>query len=340
MKDYKPRVIAEIGNAHEGSLGIALSMIDMAVESGADLVKFQMHLSEFESTSFEKFRTNNFQQDKNRQDYWDRVAFTKDQWLKIKNYCVEKNIEFLCSPFSYEAAKYLFENNLVKRWKIGSGEVTNFQLLNYVFNSKAEVLVSTGLATESDLDKLIEFVKVNHKLDQLVLMHCVSQYPTPIENSALHLIDYLSKKYKVKVGHSDHSGKISTPMLALTYQIEFLEIHITPNKLFFGPDTTSSLTPEEFRKIVEFRNDIHLIERSKFSRDELFKMSEETAKIFRKSLYWGADLTKGSLITDSAVIIRKPWADTDASELPKVVGKTLARDIAAGLPVKLDEIND
>jgi N,N'-diacetyllegionaminate synthase len=340
VKTFKTKVIAEIGNTHEGSVGIAFSMIDMAVASGADLVKFQFHLSEFESTAFEKFRTNNFKQDRTRKDYWDRVSFTLDQWKLIKDYCDAKGIEFLCSPFSYEAARFLSENNLVKRWKIGSGEVTNFQLLSYVFGTGLEVLISTGLANESDLTKLIEFIKKNYKINQMVLMHCVSQYPTPLKNSSINLINYYADKFKVRVGHSDHSGTIAAPFFALTYDIEFLEIHITPNKLFFGPDTSSSLAPDEFLKVTNFRDDLHLMKQSKLSRDQLFKMSKKTAYIFRKSIYWEASLKKGIKIKKSNIVVRKPWAEIDASELKSVIGKTLVRDVEAGFPVRKKDFCD
>jgi N-acetylneuraminate synthase len=334
VKTIKTKVIAEVGNAHEGSIGIAFSMIDMAKVSGADLVKFQFHISEFESTAFEKFRTNNFKQDRTRQQYWNRVSFTLDQWKLIKNYCDVNGIEFLCSPFSYEAARLLFENNLVKRWKIGSGEVTNFQLLSYVFGTGLEVMISTGLANEIDLTKLIMFIKKNYKLNQVVLMHCVSQYPTPLKNSSLGLIKDYGKKYSVRVGHSDHSGSLSAPFLALTYGIEFLEIHITPHKLFFGPDTSSSLTPDEFLKVTNFRDDLYLMNQSKQSRDQLFEMSKKTAGIFRKSIYWSSSLKSGMKIEENSIVVRKPWAEIDASELESVIGKTLVRNVEAGLPVR------
>ena len=97
MSIKRTKIIAELGNTHEGSLGIALSMVDMSANAGADIVKFQLHLSEFESTKYEPFRTKSFSQDKTRLDYWNRVGFTLEQWKLIKNHCDSRKIEFLCS---------------------------------------------------------------------------------------------------------------------------------------------------------------------------------------------------------------------------------------------------
>jgi N-acetylneuraminate synthase len=338
MRQHSTRIIAEIGNSHEGSLGIALSMIDMAAFAGADIVKFQLHLSEFESSTFEPFRVKSFSQDKTRTDYWNRVGFTLDQWRLIKKHCDSKGIEFLCSPFSIEAAKLLFENQLVKRWKIGSGEISNLQLLDFVFSTKLEVLVSTGLGDNSDITRLITHIGKNFELDQLVLMHCVSQYPTKLENSSLSLINYYISEFDVKVGHSDHSGLKSTSYFALTFPIDYLEVHLTPNKLFFGPDTSSSLTPEELNQVVQYRNDLIELKKSNLSRDQLFEMSQETAMIFRKSLYWATNLSKGEKIKASDLIVRKPWKGVDASEFEYLIGKTVKKNVTEGLPLEKSDI--
>ena len=338
MKHNTTRIIAEIGNSHEGSLGIALSMIDMAAFTGADIVKFQLHLSEFESSIFEPFRVKSFSQDQTRADYWNRVGFTLEQWRLIKKHCDSKQVEFLCSPFSIEAAKLLFENQLVKRWKIGSGEISNLQLLDFVFSTNLEVLVSTGLGDNSDVKRIISHVSKNYKLEQLVLMHCVSQYPTKLENSSLGLINDYIREFNVRVGHSDHSGLKSSSYFALTFPIDYLEVHISPNKLFFGPDTSSSLTPEELKQVVEYRNDLIKLKKSELSRDELFEMSKETAAIFRKSLYWSTNLRKGEKIKRSNLIVRKPWKGVDASELENFIGKTVKKNVVKGLPLNKGDI--
>lgn len=333
MDHIKPLIIAEIGNSHEGSVGIAMSLVDMAAEAGVDLVKFQFHSSKFESSDFEPFRVDTFIQDVTRKQYWDRTSFTLEQWKLIKSHCDSKKVEFLCTPFSIEAAKILKENNLIKRWKIGSGEISNFQLLEYVFGTGLEVLISTGLGSERDISNTIKFIKNKLNIDQLVVMHCVSQYPTQLEFSALNQISHLKDTFGVKVGHSDHSGSKSTCYLALTLPIIYLEVHLTPHKLFFGPDSSSSLTPTDLKDLVEFRNDLIKLKNSNFTRDELFSMSQETANKFRKSLFWSTNLKIGQIITSSNIVVRKPWIGIDASEFDLVVGRVLKKNVNEGSPV-------
>jgi len=334
---FRPKIIAEIGNSHEGSLGIALSMIDMACYSGADLVKFQLHISEFESTDNEPFRTNSFRQDKTRKEYWDRTSFTTEQWIEIKSYCDLKGIEFLCSPFSLEAAKFLSDYDLIKRWKLGSGEITNFELIDFVFKSKKEVLISTGLANENDLDTTIARIRNNHDINKLVLMHCVSQYPTESKFAALNLIHEYINKFNIRVGHSDHSGKLTTCEYILTLPIEYLELHLTPSKLFFGPDVSSSLTVEELKTLVKYNKDIEVLRSSNLSRDQLYQMSLETATIFRKGLYWDTDLPQDSIIERKHVYIGKPKGEIDASEIISLIGKKIKKSVNYREPVKFED---
>lgn len=338
MVHKSPKIIAEIGNSHEGSLGIALSMVTMAAEAGADIVKFQFHISEHESTINEPFRDKTFIQDANRQDYWKRVSFTLNDWIVIHKHCEEKKIEFLCTPFSLEAAKILYENNLIKRWKIGSGDALNFSLIDYVFKSDFEVLISTGLINQTELNSLLDYVSSNLKIQKLILMHCVSQYPTELKNSSMGLILEYMDKFNVRTGHSDHSGNISTAIYALTLPIDYLELHLTPHRLFFGPDTSSSITPSELKQVVKFRNDFKEIIDSKLSRDDLYDASFHTVKIFRKSLYWARDLPSGSIVKLDDVSVKKPMASIDSSQIQSVIGMKLNKNVKRDSPILFKDL--
>jgi len=334
MPSIKTKIIAEIGNSHEGSLGIACSFIDMAACAGAKFIKFQMHIPEYESSQDEPFRTNTFIQDTSRWNYWKRVGFSLNEWILIKEYCDTQKIEFMCTPFSLEAAKILWENKLIKRWKIGSGEISNLPLLDYVFKTGTEVLLSTGLVTQKELDYLIKFIDENYDLDSLILMHCVSQYPVALDETSLYLIDFFKERYKVNVGYSDHSGNISTALKALTLDISYLEIHLKPYELFFGPDASSSLTYEELEFLIKFESDLEVIKRASKSRDVLFKKSENTAKIFRKGLYWTRNCKAGTLISQRDIMLRKPEQFISAFEIENVIGKELLVNVKAGAPIK------
>ena len=233
-------LIVEVGNAHEGSLGIATSFVDIVKSTGAKCIKFQMHLPEFESSENEPFRKKFSAQDKTRVDYWNRVSFSFEEWKYLVSYTKGADLEFLCTPFSVEAAKWLFENAEMQRWKVGSGEATNFPLLSFLAESELPILISTGLVSWNELLKIREFLSARRAWERVTLMHCVSQYPTPLEFSALNLIDDL-RKLDVNVGLSDHSGDVAVALRAISIGVNTIEVHVTPHLQFFGPDTTSSL---------------------------------------------------------------------------------------------------
>jgi N-acetylneuraminate synthase len=243
-------LIVEIGNSHDGSLGIATSMVDMVESTGAKCVKFQLHLPEFESTPDEPFRAKFSVQDQSRFDYWKRVNFTEEEWKYLANYTRSKGLEFLCTPFSIEAAKFLFHNNLVERWKVSSGDCTNLPLIDYMTTTNLPMLISTGLASWEEILKVRDRLGSLNYLDKVTFLHCVSQYPTKIESAGLNIIDDL-RKLSGKVGLSDHSGNWIVPLKAISLGIDTLEVHLTPNRYFFGPDVSSSLTTEEISKILE-----------------------------------------------------------------------------------------
>ena len=337
MDSDRTKLIAEIGNTHEGSLGIALSFVDMAASTGVDIVKFQMHIPEYESTIDEPFRNKTFLQDKTRYNYWKRISFSLDEWIRIKEHCDTRGVEFLCTPFSLEAAKLLWEHRLIKRWKMGSGEISNIQLLDYVLKTGQEVLVSTGLTTEDELENLVKLVERKYDISSLVLMHCVSQYPTRLEDTSLNLINQYRDRFKTRVGFSDHSGDISTSILALTLPISYLEVHLKPHDLFFGPDISSSLSYSELEFLVKFKNNLTVLRDSKFSRNELFEKSAKNAKIFRKGLYWARSITSGEIILENDINLRKPEVNISAFDLYNIVGKTLTSPVEANTPVDLKD---
>lgn len=150
-------IIAEIGQAHDGSLGTALAYIEALAKTGVDAIKFQVHIAEAESSIHEPFRIKFSKQDKTRLDYWKRMQFTKEQWRFLKNSCDGFGIEFLASPFS-NAAVDLLEEIGVKRYKVGSGEVMNFLLLEKIAETKKPVILSSGMNSCAELDKAVAFL--------------------------------------------------------------------------------------------------------------------------------------------------------------------------------------
>ena len=155
----KPFLIAEVGLAHEGSLGIAQSFAKIAKDNGADAIKFQHHNYEYESSAAEKFRKKFYDQDKSRAKYWERTSFNLDEWKKLKKYCDKLKIKFICSPFSIESATELNKVG-VFAWKIASGEFNNIPLIEYLLkNSNKPIILSTGLTTLVEIKKILKILK-------------------------------------------------------------------------------------------------------------------------------------------------------------------------------------
>ena len=332
-------LIVEVGNSHEGSLGIATSFVDIAKDVGANCVKFQMHLPEFESSDQEPFRKKFSLQDKSRIDYWNRVGFSFAEWQQLISYTHQAGLEFLCTPFSVEAAEWLFQNGRLKRWKVGSGEATNFPLLKFLVDTELPILISLGLVSWDEIHRIKDFFTSHDAWSRVTLMHCVSQYPTPLEFSALNLIDDL-RKLDVNVGLSDHSGDVAVALRAISLGVNMIEVHMTPHLQFFGPDTTSSLSSADIELLISISKKWDLIDLHKVSREQIFNYAEETKRIFGKGIYWKRDLTAGQLISMEDLAFLKPSSEVSAMEYLNIIGKTTVCEVKAKSPLFRSEIRD
>ncbi len=317
-------IIAEIGQAHEGSLGILHSYIDAVATTGVDAIKFQTHIAEAESSIYEPFRVKFSYEDDTRFDYWKRMSFSKDQWVGIKAHCDEVGIEFMSSPFS-QAAVDLLEEIGVKRYKIGSGEVNNFLMLEKIAKTGKPIILSSGMSSLSELDEAVAFIQSFG--NDLSILQCTTSYPTPAERIGLNVIQVLKERYPdAKIGLSEHTSSIHTGVAAAALGAELLEFHVVFDKRMFGPDATSSLTIDETKQMVEG---------VRFIRTALNHPIDKTdnspylglKKIFEKSLAVNKDLPKGHQITFDDLEAKKPANyGLAASKFRTVIGKTLNKE--------------
>lgn len=324
--------IAEVGLAHDGSLGIAHSYIDALSKTGINAIKFQMHLAEYESSEFEKFRVNFSYEDKSRLDYWNRTSFNLDQWIGLKRHCEEYNLDFLVSPFSIEACKRLSEIGL-KVFKVGSGELNNFLLLDTVNEIGEKVILSSGLSNYEDLDAAINrFDKIEKQ--NISLLQCTTAYPTLPNQWGLNNIKLFKEKYKnISIGYSDHSGQIFSSLAAISMGAELVEFHVTFDRQMFGPDSQSSLTIPEIRMLVEGGNKIYESVQSPINKD--LNLDLELKDLFGKSLTLNKNLKKGSIIKIDDIETKKPGGmGIDAKDYIKIIGKKVIRDIKLGSFIK------
>ena len=334
-----PPVIAEIGLAHDGSMGFAMAWIDAAVKAGADIVKFQIHYGEDESTEEEKFRINFSKQDNSRKDYWDRTSFTDSQWREIKNYCESKNIEFTASPFSVRAINLLKSLNL-KIIKIGSGDLLNAEFVENLLDYEGTLILSTGLASLNEIGNAVMAYELKVSKDQVIFMQCTSLYPTPLEESGAHMIKNLENYFKVPFGFSDHTSGLSASKVALVNGAKIVERHVNFDLEMFGPDTSSSITFTQLKELVKFRDDLNTII-SQFDKDRIAMKLSSYKNLFGRSLCLNRDLPKGHILEKKDFTMKKPsggdftWEDRNA-----LIGKRLVRDLSSKRHISSKDIGN
>jgi N,N'-diacetyllegionaminate synthase len=329
-------VIAEIAQAHDGSLGYAHAFIDIARRSGADAVKFQMHYPEYESTVDEKFRVKLSSQYKNRFEYWKRMEFSKEQWLELKKHCDQLNIEFMVSVFSKYAvnlAKEIGLNNI----KISSGEIFNDPLVDEICKRFENIIFSTGMLKA---EKIYEKIKFFHKQKRnIAVLHCISKYPVTNAELSLDFINVLKKTDKnFLIGYSDHSGSIAPPIYALSQRINILEVHLALDKDQYGPDTGSSLVAEELKFICKLNKDFSEIHNPKKKRDEIIE-SISNKHLFMSSLCLTNDKKKGEVIKEKDLVLKKPGTGIPYSKKKSIIGRKLTKNVSKKKLLRYDDFS-
>lgn len=313
-------IIAEIAQAHNGSFEKALDYIQALAGTGIDAIKFQTHIAAAESSIHEPFRIKFSDQDASRFDYWKRMEFSKEQWMVIRESCDKAGLEFMSSPFS-NAAVDLLEEIGVKRYKVGSGEVNNFLLLEKIAQTRKPLIISSGMSSLQELDATVAFLQ-DREVPYSILQ-CTTSYPTNPEQYGLNVIQELKDRYQVQVGYSDHSADIGTCIAAAALGAEILEFHAVFSREDFGPDATSSIEINEIPQMVKS------VRKITFSRKHNIDKSINTQyidlkRIFEKSLAVNKDLPEGHLLTFADLEAKKPKGyGIDASQFEEVIGKTL-----------------
>jgi len=317
-------IIAELGQAHDGSLGILHSYIDAVAKTGVDAIKFQTHIADAESSQHEPFRVNFSYEDKSRYDYWKRMEFSLEQWKEIKTHCTKVGLEFMSSPFSI-AAVDLLEKVGVNRYKIGSGEVTNFLLLEKIISTRKPIILSSGMSSLSELDRTVSFLKSRNA--DFSILQCTTSYPTKPHQYGLNVIGELRNRYNIKVGYSDHSSEIGTCIAATALGAEILEFHVVFNKDIFGPDSKSSLTIDETMQLVKAVRNIKTALNNPVDKNDISNF-RDVKDIFEKSLSINKDMKSGEVITKDDLEAKKPRGfGISASDYLKIIGMKVKNDI-------------
>ncbi|TAD86485.1 MAG: N-acetylneuraminate synthase [Bacteroidetes bacterium] len=317
-------IIAEIAQAHDGSLGILHSYIDALAQTGVDAIKFQTHIAEAESSIYEPFRVKFSYVDATRYDYWKRMEFTLEQWVGIKQHCDAVGVEFMSSPFS-NAAVDILEEVGVKRYKIGSGEVTNTLLLEKIVRTGKPVIVSSGMSNLEELDTAINYLK-QHNID-ITLLQCTTAYPTQPTQWGLNAMDVLRQRYGLPVGFSDHSGNIFACLAATALGAAVVEFHAVFDQLMFGPDAKASIDIKHIPQMITGIRQIRQSLDTPVNKDDIEAFAP-VKKMFEKSLCVNKRLPQGHILQFDDLDAKKPAGyGIDARDFPNVLGRALSKDL-------------
>ncbi len=327
LSEYKSSnkvfLVAEVGQAHEGSFGILMSFIPHVAKAGFDAIKFQMHIAEAESSEYENFRVPYPSESLSRMDYWKRMEFSQSQWEAIKTACENNRIELLVTPFSV-AAVHRLERLGVNRYKVGSGDTLNMLLLEAIKETKKELIISGGLLSKNEFEEQIKkLLQANFKL---AVLQCTTSYPTNPKSTYLADLASMLREFTIPVGYSDHSGTIYPGMAAVALGADIVEVHVTFDRHMYGPDATSSI---EIRELDQFVKGIRFLEEARISSRATLSInnSEEMRRNFGRSLALNRNMSQGEHIKVSDLESKKPSGfGIPVEEFRNVVGKKLLKN--------------
>lgn len=318
-------IIAEIAQAHDGSIGILHSYIDALAQTGVDAVKFQTHIAEAESSEYETFRIPFSYVDKTRYDYWKRMELTIEQWIEVKEHCNRAGLIFISSPFSCKAVDVLQEAG-VDMYKVGSGEINNTLLLEKIAATGKPVILSSGMSTFDELDTAVNLFK--EKKIEVSVLQCTTAYPTAPQQWGLHIINELRKRYNIRTGLSDHSGDIVACQAATALGADIVEFHVVFDKRMFGPDAVASIKMDDIPRMVAGIKKIKESLKVTVNKEDQVKETDTLKKLFGKSLCINKPLPEGHLLTFEDLEAKKPAGYGLAPSAYKdIIGKRLIRSM-------------
>jgi len=330
-------IIAEVGQAHDGSLGLAHSFIDAAAYAGVDAIKFQTHIAHAESTYDETWRIQFSYEDATRFDYWNRISFNEDQWAQLAKHARDKGLIFLSTAFSLEAYELLTRLN-IPAWKVASGELLSNLMIDKFIESGKPLLISSGMSTWDELKSLARKLRASNA--KYCFLQCTSKYPTDIVDVGLNVIEEMRQNLGPIVGLSDHTGNLDVLKTAVARGANLVEAHITFDKQMFGPDSSSSLTVSEFKDLVDYRKLVFTLDSNAVNKDQVANELLQTRSLFMRSVALKADAKAGTVLTSDMLTLKKPANGIPESDLSSLFGRTLAKDVTARKLLKKDDLLD
>jgi pseudaminic acid synthase len=325
-------IIAEAGSNHDRNLDQARRLIDVAAEAGADAVKFQTFLADrivAETTTRARYLDDILPAGKTMSDLFRELELPREWHATLFEHATAAGIDFLSTPFDHEAVDLLDELG-VKAFKVASYELWHLPLIADVASRGKPIICSTGMADLGDVQDAVDAVRGTGN-DQLILLHCVVNYPPPFEDLNLRAIQTMAAAFDVPVGYSDHSPGLTAPIVATSLGATVIEKHFTLSRDLPGPDHRFALEPDELRSMVQAIRDT-----SAALGDGVKRMAPAEADLYvtaRRSLFAARDLPAGTVLSADDVAILRPGTGIEVREIDNIVGRTARRDIGRHEPL-------
>ncbi len=334
-----PYIIAEIGANHNGDMDLAKKMIDSAVECGCDAVKFQSwnKKSLISKTGYKQnivFTDSKKKHFGSLEEMVDKYYLRKEQHYELRDYCISRGVDFSSTPFSQEEVDLLNELG-VDFFKVASMDINNYPLLKYLAQFDKPILLSTGMANLSEIEKAVKIIEGEGN-SKIIILHCVAIYPPENKDLNLRNITMLQNTFKYPVGFSDHSIGFTAPLASIALGACIIEKHFTTDKNLPGWDHEISANPEEMKIIVD--NSKRINQSLGNLKRTISKAEEEMKKKFRRSVIVNKDLKAGDIIKKDDISLKRPGTGFSPDEIEFILGKKLKKDIEADCLLTKDDI--
>ena len=330
-------IIAEAGVNHNGSLELAKQLIDKAVEAGIDIIKFQTFKSEklvSKAAKQAEYQQRNIgKKDEGQLAMLKKLELSQADHEELIAYCNEKCIRFFSTAFDMDSIDYLHSLNM-GLWKIPSGEITNYPYLRKIAQYQEPVILSTGMCELADIEAALNvLLQFGVKKEQITILHCNTEYPTPFTDVNLKAMLEISEKFGVQIGYSDHTKGIEVPIAAVALGATMIEKHFTLDKNMEGPDHKASLEPDELKTMVSA---IRNIEQALGSGHKTISESErKNIEIARKSIVAARPIKAGELLTEENLTVKRPGNGINPMCWNEVVGTRAVQSFNEEDPIQL-----
>lgn len=331
-------IIAEVGVNHNGDPDLARRMVDVARDAGADIVKFQAFNSEKEISRYAgkaKYQVDNTGDAGGQLELCKALELSGAVLAQLKSHCERQRQPFLCTAFDFDSVDLLADTLKVAAIKIGSAEVTNIPMLEYIGSKKLGAILSTGASTLAEVGEAIEALR-RGGCPELVLLHCVTSYPAPSGEANLRAMQTMRSAFGLPVGFSDHTAGIACAIGAAALGACAIEKHFTTDRTLPGPDHLASVEPHELKALVEGVRAVNGALGNGIKQPA--RCESDNLPLVRKSLVATSDLAAGTRLERSMIEIKRPLGGIAPAHLGHVLGRTLRRAVGEDMPLTWDDL--